>query len=86
MKKLLLLTSLFLAGCGSLPVHHKFPNLPDELAKTCVPLVLLEGSTTTLTKLMDTVAKNYSSRHECSAQLEAIQEWYREQKKIADKI
>jgi hypothetical protein len=47
-------------------------------------LQTIEGETTTLSKLMETVAKNYGTRHECSAQLEAILEWYNKQKQIFD--
>lgn len=74
-----------LAGCGTVaPVTQTFPVMPLELSAACKPLVTIEGETTTLSKLMDTVAKNYSSRHDCAAQVESIKEWHQEQKKIFD--
>lgn len=85
MKKLLLILVVLLSACTTAPVTQKMPVLPEELTKTCKPLTIIEGETTTLTELMKTVAKNYSSRHECAAQLEAVQEWYADQKKIFDK-
>jgi hypothetical protein len=85
MKKLLLLSVIFLSACTTVvPVVQKFPELPIELSQTCKPLQTIEGETTTLSKLMETVAKNYGTRHECSAQLEAILEWYNKQKQIFD--
>jgi len=67
-------------------VQQKFPELPEPLTQTCKPLQTIEGKTTTLSNLMEVVAKNYSTRHECAAQLEAILEWYTEQKKIFEQV
>lgn len=84
MNKSLLLV-LLLAGCSTVvPIKQKFPDMPAELTQPCKPLTLIEGEKTTLSKLMETVAKNYGSRHECAAQVEATKEWYQEQKKIFD--
>lgn len=86
MKKLILLVTIFLlSACTTVPVSQSMPVLPDELAKKCEPLTLLEGTTVTLSQLMTVVSKNYNSRHVCAVQLEAIQQWYDEQKKIFDK-
>ena len=82
-KSLLLL--LLLAGCGTIaPVKQQFPDMPPELSAECKQLVTIQGETTTLSKLMDTVAKNYGFYHECAADKAAIKEWYQEQKKIFD--
>lgn len=87
MKHLLIICVLLLSACSTVvPVKQSFPELPEELAKTCKPLSIIEGNTTTLSNLMETVARNYGTRHECAAQLEAIQEWYTSQKKIFDKV
>jgi nitrate reductase gamma subunit len=84
MKKLILLAAVCLTGCITIPVTQKFPNMPPELMESCKPLAIIEGETTTLSKLMDTVAKNYGTRHDCAAQVEATKKWYSEQKKIFD--
>jgi uncharacterized lipoprotein len=87
MKKLLLLLIIFLSACSTVvPVKQKFPDLPEELSQTCKPLQTIEGKTTTLSNLMEVVAKNYATRHECAAQLEAILEWYNKQKKIFEEV
>ena len=67
MKKLILLAAVCLTGCITIPVTQKFPNMPPELMESCKPLAIIEGETTTLSKLMDTVAKNYGTRHDCAA-------------------
>ena len=87
MKKLLLLSVIFLSACSTVvPVKQKFPDLPEELSQTCKPLQTIEGTTTTLSNLMEVVAKNYATRHESAAQLEAILEWYNKQKKIFEEV
>jgi uncharacterized protein YceK len=87
MKKLLLLSVIFLSGCSTVvPVQQKFPEIPEQLTQTCKPLQTIEGTTTTLSNLMEVVAKNYATRHECAAQLEAILEWYAKQKKIFEEV
>lgn len=73
---------MVLTGCQTLPVKQTFPVLPDELAKSCQELVLLEGKVTTLSKLMETVATNYKIYHECAAQQQAIVEWYEKQSEL----
>lgn len=87
MKKLVLLSVIFLSACSTVvPVKQTFPNLPEELSQTCKPLQTIEGTTTTLSNLMEVVAKNYATRHECAAQLEAVLEWYNKQKKIFEEV
>jgi hypothetical protein len=86
MKCKLILLALLVTGCSTVvPVKEVFPELPEVLAVPCKSLVLLEGDAT-LSKLMDTVAQNYTIYHECSAQLGSLLEWYTEQKKIFNKI
>lgn len=84
MKKLILLAAVCLTGCITVPVTQKFPDIPPELMESCKPLAIIEGETTTLSKLMDTVAKNYNTRHECAALKDSWNTWYTEQKKIFD--
>ena len=86
MKCKLILLALLVTGCSTVvPVKETFPELPETLAVPCKPLLLIEGDTTTLSKLMDTVAQNYSIYRECAVQLDAVLEWYAEQKKIFSK-
>lgn len=84
MNKLATLMLVLLTGCTTVPVKQTFPDMPPELTESCKPLSIIEGESTTLSKLMETVAKNYGSRHECAAQVESTKKWYQEQKKIFD--
>jgi hypothetical protein len=84
MKRLILLMVVCLSGCITISLKQKFPEIPQELLESCKPLSIIEGETTTLSNLMNTVAKNYGTRHDCAAQVEATKKWYTEQKKIFD--
>lgn len=87
MKKLILLAVIFLSACSTVvPVKQTFPDFPEALSQTCKPLQTIDGNTTTLSNLMEVVAKNYATRHECAAQVEAILDWYAQQKKIFDQV
>lgn len=83
--KYLVLVSLLLTACSTLTPKQALPELPTELAKPCSSLLTIPGDTTTVSVLLTTVSKNYMFRHECAAQLEALQGWYTDQKKIFDK-
>ena len=85
MKNLLLSIVMFLTACGTAPVKQHFPDFPEELSKPCKELVLIEGKTVTLSKLMEIVTKNYELRHDCAAQVDGLIKWHAEQKKIFDK-
>jgi hypothetical protein len=53
MKKLLLLSVIFLSACSTVvPVQQKFPELPEQLTQTCKPLKTIEGTITTLSNLL----------------------------------
>lgn len=84
MKTLLLSIVVLLTACGTVPVKQHFPDFPADLSKPCKDLLLIESKTITLSKLMDTVAKNYELRHECAAQVDGLIRWHAEQKKIFD--
>ena len=71
-----------LAGCQTVPVKQEYPELPAELQKECGELYLLESSSTTLSTLMETVAKNYGLYHQCAAQASALIEWQRRQREV----
>lgn len=82
--KIITLAIVFLiAGCTTtVPVKQKFPELPPELIEPCKALILLEGDVVTLSKLMQTVALNYSIYHECTLQQRTLVEWLQKQEKI----
>lgn len=86
MKLFAILSALLLTACTSIPVVSKFPELPKELDVACVELKTLEGKTTTLSKLMDTVAVNYNAYHVCSATNESLREWIKRQIEIHNSL
>ena len=88
MKKLILLTSIFLFGCAStpVPVVQKFPDATPELMKKCEELMTIEGDKVAITEVLKTVIHNYSMYYQCSTKVEGWQEWYNKQKKLYEEI
>lgn len=83
MKKLILLVpTFFLTGC--LSVAPKFPELPDDIAKSCPELREAEKSQE-MSKLLDTVVQNYGTYYECRVKIDAFLEWHKQQKEIFNK-
>lgn len=87
MKKIILISVLFLSGCGSLfkqpvPVAQKFPDAVPELMKKCEELMTIEGDKIPITELFKVIVQNYSLYYQCSNKVDGWQEWYLEQKKI----
>jgi hypothetical protein len=86
MKLLAVLSTLLLSACISVPVAPKFPELPKELDVKCADLRTIEGTVTTLSKLMDTVAVNYNAYHVCAVNNEALREWIKKQTEIFNSV
>ena len=80
MKFGVLLVSLLLVGCNSIPPQYpKWPDLPK--VGTC-PELDLATSSEKLSELLSTVAKNYGKYHECTARAQAWEQWYKDQRAI----
>lgn len=86
MKLLSLSMLLFITGCQTIPALPKLPDLPIELSAPCPELKTLEGTTVLLSKLMDTVAANYTTYHSCASRHVEMVDWYNKQKDIINKI
>jgi hypothetical protein len=88
MKKLLLLVPvLLLTGClEDVPVASKWPEIPAELKTACPALKEVNPDTTKLSEVIDVVAGNYATYHECQVKVDSWIEWYNTQKKIQDEI
>jgi len=86
----LLLSVVLLSGCAIftkfLPAKPKFPEPIKELTEPCPDLKKIEGDKVAITDLLRTVVENYGLYHECSLKNEGWNEWYKEQKKIYNKI
>lgn len=84
MKQLIIIISLFLAGCATaVPVTQKFPSAPDILFEQCSKLNKLEENAK-LSDLLTVVIKNYMIYHECAIKNQAWMDWYKQQKQIFD--
>lgn len=80
------ITLLAITGCSTFRLSSGMPEMPAELLKECPPLKTIDGDTTTLKILLETVAGNYRQYHECASNQEAVIEWYKKQRAIQDGI
>ena len=88
MKKLSFLLPVFLlTGClKSIPVKMEFPDAPAEIKQACPDLQQTDEKETKLSKVIEIVADNYSTYHECKLKVDAWIEWHKQQKQISDSI
>jgi hypothetical protein len=70
-----------LSGCITIGSKPNFPEAPAPLLTKCEELETINKPAVLLSEMMKTVARNYSKYHECSAQIEAWQDWYAKQRK-----
>lgn len=81
MKSLLVLT-LLLSGCSTVPVTQTWPEPPGlQSMQPCDPLQKLSADAQ-LSDVAKTVVTNYTSYYTCVVKLEAWQEWYQKQQAI----
>lgn len=85
MKYLAVLIALMLTACTTVPVERRFPDVPAELMNKCPTLGLVHKDAK-FSEILTVVSKNYARYHECSAQNEAWQRWYEDQKKIFQEV
>lgn len=83
--KYLLLLSLLLVGCGTVPVKQSMPALPEQFPTSCGELQTLSGDKVVLSKLLETVATNYGKYHECALYYENLYNWYNKQRDVFNK-
>lgn len=81
MKYSILLVSLLLTGC-----IHTLPKWPDAPSVGKCPELDIAMPSEKLSDLLSTVTKNYGKYHECTARVEAWEQWYKEQKKIFESV
>lgn len=83
MNKIVLIFPVFLlACCTTVPVKHKFPDVPPILTEKCQPLKKIEGDQVSIVDLHKTVVENYTSYYECSIKVDAWNEWHKQQREI----
>ncbi len=87
--RLIILFSLFLAGCSTtaVPVVMKFPDAPPSLMTPATDLNKLPSDKKIeLSDIIQTTNANSALYYELKIKYEAWQEWYKEQKSIADQL
>jgi len=86
MKKLLALVLVFMfAGCTSVPVKRKFPEVPDTLKVKCPQLKKLDDGAK-LSDISKNITENYTTYYECAIKTDSWIEWYDTQKKIFEEV
>lgn len=87
MKILSTLFLILLTGCSTtVPVKHKFPQVPQALTERCQPLKKLESEQVSIVDLHKTVVENYTAYYECSLKVDEWNEWYKQQKEIFESV
>lgn len=78
--------SLLLIGCSTVPVTMKFPEAPGNVAMTSCPQLQKLAEDAKLSDISKTVSVNYSTYYECAVKTDAWIEWYQKQKQIFEKV
>lgn len=85
MRYLILVSALLIAGCTSVPVAMKFPDVPADMLVACPDLKPVP-ETTKLSEVLPTVVDNYSQYYTCKDNVDSWIDWYTSQKKIFNSI
>jgi hypothetical protein len=85
MRYLILVTALLIAGCTSVPVTVKFPDVPADMLNACPDLKPVPD-TTKLSEVLPVVADNYGQYYTCKDNVDSWIEWYNTQKKIFNSV
>jgi hypothetical protein len=86
MRLAILLLPVLLAGCLTVPVTEKFPEVPADLLVACPDLKLVDPATTKLSEVIGVVAGNYGQYKECQIKVDTWIDWYNSQKKIFNSV
>jgi hypothetical protein len=86
MKKLIVITSLILAGCTTVPVTAKFPSAPDSLKESAATLKILDVPKPELSDLISNAADNYAEYYRLRDRYNSWIDWYNTQKQIFESI
>ena len=85
MKPLILVTLLLIAGCTTVPVTMKFPDVPKGMLEAC-PDLKPAPETTKLSEVLPVVVDNYGQYYACKDNVDSWIDWYNSQKKIFDSL
>lgn len=85
MKHLIIVAVLLIAGCTSIPVAVKFPDVPKDMLEACPDLKTVP-ETNKLSEVLPVIVDNYGQYYMCKDSVDNWIEWYKSQKKIFDSI
>jgi hypothetical protein len=88
MRYLVISLLLCLTACSTtVPVTAKFPDVPPVLMEKCPPLQTIEKQEgVSIIDITKNVTVNYTTYYECNIKVENWIEWYKDQKKIFNKV
>ena len=84
MKQLLILLSVLMVGCTTVPVTAKFPE-PPKYTQKCPQLQKL-NTDPKLSDVASVVNINYATYYACAVKTDAWIEWYEVQKRIFETV
>jgi len=85
-KTLIVLCTVFLAGCITVPTKREFPKVPAEIKEACPDLSLVDEKETKLSSVISVISENYGKYHDCKIKIDLWIEWYDKQKKIFESV
>lgn len=83
MKKIIILSSIFLVGCVNTKLIP-FPDVPSELLEPAEKLEIIEKEDPQLSDIIKNTAINSGKYKNLEAKYQAWQEWYTKQKRLFD--
>ena len=86
MKYTVVICSLLLTGCWTVPVVPDFPKLPEQTVMNipCPDLKPIK-SDPTISDLSTVLNSNYGLYYECAIKVNSWNTWYRQQKELYEK-
>jgi len=86
MKKLILIASVVLVGCTTVPVTVKFPKAPDALTEAPRTLRTLDTTQPELSDLISNANDNYAEYYRLRDKYNGWIDWYNTQKQIFESV
>lgn len=87
MKRLAILSVIFLSACSSLyPVKQDFPEASKVLMEPCPDLMTIDDGKSTMRDMLKVVIQNYATYYQCADKNAGWQKWYKEQKQIYEGV
>jgi hypothetical protein len=86
MKQLIIVATLILTGCTTVPVTAKFPTVPDTLKEPAANLKKLNVPNPELSDLITNANDNYAEYYRLRDRYNGWIDWYNTQKQIFESV